>query len=153
MATVEDYGSGRILRSIRFAHIGLMAVRSPFIGPVIARKLEERMEPFGIRPITQNEAGTIIEGCRCCAAGPRVCQSLFPDAGATESVFLDDLADQMIIKKKARQVTRAQALETLRNYPDNPLILSKVSGQYLEICRSVPEVCIYWKMKKSGLKI
>jgi len=41
VALIEDYGSGRILRSIRIAHIALRASGSPLIGPVITRKMEE----------------------------------------------------------------------------------------------------------------
>jgi len=111
------------------------------------------MESFAIRPISLEDAGTIIEGCRCCAAGPRVCQPLFPASPASESVFLDGLAERMIIAEKARMVTKEEALSVLAKYPDHPLLFSKVSGQYLEVCRSEPSVCIYWKMRRSGMKM
>jgi hypothetical protein len=153
MATVEDYGSGRILRSIRLAHLGLTAARSPLIGPMIARILEEQMEPLGIHPITMDDAKAIIEGCRCCAAGHRVCQPLFPGSVPSASVFIDELAERMADAGKARMVANNLAIETLSKYPDNPLLLSKVSGRYLEICRSDPDVCIYWKMRMNGLNI
>ena len=153
MATIEEYGSGRILRSIRLAHLSLRFAGLPLIGPVITKKLEQRMEPFAIRPITLDEAGRIIRECGRCAAGPRICQPLFPDAVLTDTIFLEDLADRMVQEKKARPVTADQALDVLGKFPDNPLILSKVSGQYREICRSVPEVCIYWKMLKKGMDL
>ena len=70
MATVEEYGSGRILRSIRLAHLCMRAAGFPLIGPVVARKMEGWMEPSGIHPITIDDAKAIIEGCRCCAAVP-----------------------------------------------------------------------------------
>jgi hypothetical protein len=153
MVTVEEYGSGRILRSIRLAHFALRFTGFPLLGPVIIKKLELRMEPFAIRPITLAEAGRIIETAGSCAAGPRVCQSLFPDAGATESVFLDDLADRMAGAGKARIVTKDAALSALKKYPDNPLVLSRVSGRYLEICRSDPASCIWWKLKRKGMLV
>ncbi len=153
MATVEDYGSGRILRSIRFAHLSLMAASLPLIGPMIARKLEERMESLGIYPITLDDAKAIIEGCRCCAAGHRVCQPLFPGSAVSESVFIDELAERMAEAGKAMMVTKDQTVEILSKYPQNPLVLSKVSGRYLEICRSEPDVCIYWKMRRKGLNV
>jgi hypothetical protein len=153
MATVEDYGSGRILRSIRQAHRACRLTGIPFLGPAIQKQLELRMVPFAIRPITLDEAGRIIGCCRDCAVGPRICQPLFPESERSEAVFLDALAGRMAEAGKARKVTPEQALETLRQYPGNPLILSKVSGQYLEICRSVPSVCIYWKMRRIGLKV
>jgi hypothetical protein len=153
VATIEEYGSGRILRSIRLAHLAFRATGYPLIGPVITRKMEERMESFAIRPVSLNDAKTIIEGCRCCAAGSRICQPIFPASTASESVFLDGLAERMVEVKKARMVTKDQAIEILLNYPHNPLVLSKVSGRYLEICRSDPEVCIYWKMQRNGLNV
>ena len=153
MATIEEYGSGRILRSIRLAHLALRFTGLPLAGPVLTKKLELRMKPFAIRPIRIDEAGRIIRECGRCAAGPRICQPLFPDAVLTEAVFLGDLADRMVQEKKARPVTADQALEVLRNYPDNPLLLSKVSGRYLEICRSAPEVCIYWEMLRNGIVV
>ncbi|MFA5236574.1 MAG: hypothetical protein WC362_01805 [Methanoregula sp.] len=78
MATIEGYGSGRVLWDIRYAHIALGFAGAPIIGPVIAQKLELRMEPSGINPITLAEAGSVIERCGHCAAGPRICQPLFP---------------------------------------------------------------------------
>lgn len=153
MATIEEYGSGRILRSIRLSHLALGITGVPFAGPAVAKNLELRMESFGIHPITLEEAGRVIERCGHCAAGPRICQPLFPESGVSESVFLDELADRMVMAGRARPVTRDQAIETLGKYPDNPLLLSKVSDRYLEICRSVPEICIYWKMRRAGLNV
>jgi hypothetical protein len=148
MATVEEYGSGRILRSIRLAHLCMRAAGFPLIGPVAARNMEGWMEPFGIHPITIDDAKAIIEGCRCCAAGPRVCRLLFPESAVSESVFTDELAERMAEAGKARPVTKDLAMEIIGKYPDNPLLLSKVSGRYMELCRSDPEVCIYWKMRR-----
>jgi hypothetical protein len=153
MATAEDYGSGRILRLIRRAHLTLRFTGVPLIGPNITRNLEMGMESFAIRPITIEEALRILEECGCCAAGPRVCQPLFPGSAVSESVFIDELAERMAEAGKARMVTMDQAVETLMKYPHNPLVLSKVSGRYLEICHSDPEVCIYWKMRRKGLNV
>ncbi|MFA5236575.1 MAG: hypothetical protein WC362_01810 [Methanoregula sp.] len=50
-------------------------------------------------------------------------------------------------------MTKEQAKTILAKYPENPLHLSKVSGRYLEICRSDPSVCIYWKMRRNGLNV
>jgi hypothetical protein len=153
VGTIEEYGSGQILRSIWLAHLAIRAAGSPLIGSIITGKMEERMKSFAICPVSLEDAGTIIEGCKCCAAGPRVCQPLFPASPASESVFLDGLAERMIIAEKARMVTREEALSVLARYPDHPLLISKVSGQYLEICRSEPSVCIYWKMRRSRMKM
>ncbi|MEN6592066.1 MAG: hypothetical protein ABFC12_02330 [Methanobacterium sp.] len=56
----------------------------------------------------------------------------------TESVFLNRLAEGMIDARKAKPAEKEAAISTLNKYPKNPLILSKVSGKYLEICRSTP---------------
>jgi hypothetical protein len=154
MATVEEYGSGRVLRHIRLAHIALGCAGIPLAGPVIARNLERRMQLLGIRPITLAEAGSVIDACGHCAAGPRICQPLFPQSVASEAVFLDELADRLAAPAgRARPVTKEQAKALLAKYPDNPLILSRVSGRYLEICRSDPRVCVYWKMRRGGLNV
>ena len=151
MATIDDYASGRIVRSIRYAHAALGFLGLPLVGPVVKRKLERRMEPFCIRPVSVQESGTIIDRSSTCAAGPRVCRALFPESVMSESVFLDALADAMAGAGRARPVTKDQAKETLGRYSENPLILSKVSGRYREICRSDPAVCIYWKMRNKRL--
>jgi hypothetical protein len=153
MATVEEYGSGRVLRDIRLAHIALGCAGLPLAGPVIARNLERRMQSLGSRPITLAEAGSVIDACGHCAAGPRICQPLFPHSAVSEAVFLDELADRLAAAGKASPVTKEQAKALLLKYPENPLIHSRVSGRYLEICRSDPEVCIYWKMRRGGLNV
>ena len=153
MATVEEYGSGKILHSIRLAHIALRVTGVLLFGPIVAAKMEQRMEPFAICPITLGYAGSIIGKCRCCAAGSRVCQPLFPASPVSESVFLDELAERMVEAGKARTVTKEGAVSVLGKYPDKPLLLSKVSGGTVEISRSEPSVCIYWKMRRGGLKV
>jgi len=151
MATVEDYWTGRIVRLIRLAHLALHMEGIPILGSVVGKKIEQRMEPLDIHPATMDDARSIIEQSRYCAAGSRVCLPLFPGSVVTESVFIDELAEQMAAVKKARPVTKDQAVATLLQYPHNPLVISKVSGRYLEICRSEPETCIYWKIRKTGL--
>jgi len=153
MPTIEGYGSGQVLRDIRYAHIALGCTRLPLAGPAVGRKLEQRMEPLGIRPVTPAEAELLIDGCGRCAAGPRICSPLFPRSACSEAIFLDELADRLVAANKAAFVTKEQAKTVLARYPKNPLVVSKVSGRYLEICRSDPEVCIYWKMRRAGLKV
>lgn len=48
---------------------------------------------------------------------------------------------------KARYVKKIDTINILKNYPENPLILSKVSNKYLEICISYPKDCIFLKMQ------
>jgi len=110
---LKIYRSGWILKLIRLAHLGLTGAGSPLIGPMIARKLEERMEPLGIHSITLDNAKAIIEGCRCFTAGHRVCQPLFPESAVSESVLIDELAERMAEAGKARMVTNDLAMEIL----------------------------------------
>jgi hypothetical protein len=153
MVTVKEYGSGRILKDIRLAHFALGIAGIPIVGPVFARRLEQRMQPLGLRQITLEVARSVIDACGHCAAGPRICQPLFHQSAASGAVFLDELADRLVAAGKARPVIKEQAKAILAKYPDNPLILSRVSGRYLEICRSDPKVCIYWKMRRGGLNV
>lgn len=153
MASIDDYASGRVLRQIRLAHAALGITGIPVAGRRVKSALERRMEPLAICPATLEEASAVIERSRHCAAGERICRPIFPDTAATEAVFLDDLADRLVAAGKARNVTKNEAVAVLERYPGNPLLLSRVSGQYLEICRSDPAVCIWWKMRRAGLDV
>ena len=57
----------------------------------------------------------------------------------------------MVKAGKARVVSKEEAVETLKKY-GTPIIVSKVSGQYNEICRSSPKECVYWNAERAGLK-
>lgn len=151
MATTADYASGRILQSIRRAHTALRFVRIPLAGRLVRREIERRVQAFAITPVTLEIVQNAIRKSRCCAAGSRVCSPLFLESPPSESVFLDDLAEAMAGAGKARTITADEAIRILGRYPEKPLLFSKVSGRYLEICRSEPSVCIYWKMRREGM--
>jgi len=55
-------------------------------------------------------------------------------------VFSNELDEGMVKSGKARYVTEKEAINTLKEYHGKPLIISRVSGRYMEICRSLPEV-------------
>ena len=153
MAAIDDYASGRILHAIRRAHRALRFMRVPVAGRCIGAMMERRMESFATVPITMDIARGALRRSRCCSSGPRVCSPLFPESPASEAIFLDDLAEAMAGAGKARMVTGEEAVRILERYPEQPLLCSKVSGRYLEICRSEPSVCIYWKMRQAGMKV
>ena len=73
------------------------------------------------------------------------------DSAFTESVFLNELAEGMVKAGKARYVAENDAISTLRKYQSNPIIISRVSGKYMEICCSLPETCVYWRMEQCGI--
>jgi len=81
----------------------------------------------------------------------RVCRELHRNSELTESVFLNELAEGMVKSGKARYVAEKEAINTLEKYYGKPLIVSRVSGRYVRICRSLPEVCIYRRMEKCGI--
>ena len=69
----------------------------------------------------------------------------------TESVFLNELAVAMASVGKARMATLEEAEECLQKSSGHPLIISKVSGRYLEICPSYQPYCVYRQAEKRGL--
>ena len=48
----------------------------------------------------------------------------------------------MVKAGKARYVEKEEAIKTLKKYPENPLVLAKVSNKYMEICRSYLKDCV-----------
>jgi len=151
MADVDDYVTGRIVKDSKLAIQSLRFVKIPIIGAYIGGKLIKRIKNFEPKLIDMEAASKVIQESDKVALGERVCRSI-NNSKLTEAVFLNELAEGMVIVEKARFVRKEEAIKALNNYPKNPLILSKVSGNYLEICRSLPEDCVYWNMEKCGLK-
>ncbi len=152
MATVKDYKSGKVLTDTKLAFLLLKFVNVPVINFVIKKVLFKGTGKFHPKLINIKTASELIKNSNKCATGERVCRILYQNSEFTESVFLDELAEGMVNAKKAKYVTCEEAISTLKKYPENPLILSKVSGKYMEICRSSPATCIYWSMERCGLK-
>jgi hypothetical protein len=152
MAEVNEYTSGKVLESIGKAFDVFESSEGPLDGSRVGRRLLENVGRLEPKKAGVKAASRLIMEARSCAAGERVCRALFRDAPLTESVFLDELADGMVEAGKARYVTKEEAMETLKAYPGNPLVFSKVSGKYMELCRTWPEKCVYWNMEKRGLK-
>ena len=152
MADVNEYITGRILSDVKLALFSLKFVKIPIIGPLIGKRLLRGVRKFEPKLIDTKRASKLIQESKKCAAGERVCRAIYKKSEVTEAVFLDELAEGMVNVGKARYVTKEEAINTLEKYPKNPLILSKVSGKYMEMCRSSPNKCVYWNMEKSGLK-
>lgn len=152
MAEVDDYTNGKILTLTKLALRYLKFVKIPVIGSLIRNKLQSKITTFDPRLLDISKASELIHHSKECAVGERVCRAIYPQSEITEAVFLDELAQGMAGVGKARFVTKEDAINTLKKYSNNPLILSKVSGKYMEICCSSPGNCIYWNMEKSGLK-
>jgi len=151
MASVDYYATGKILTITRLALRSLKFVNIPIAGYLIRKKLLKRVKSFEPRLIDMTEASESIRKSEKCAVGERVCRELHRNSELTESVFLNELAEGMVKSGKARYVTEKEAINTLKKYHGKPVIVSRVSGRYMEICRSLPEVCVYWRMEKCGI--
>ena len=152
MSDVNDYITGKILVDTKLALRYLKFVKIPIIGSLIGKKLLDKTKKFVPRLIDLKMASESIQGSMKCAVRQRVCRAIHKDSEHTESVFLDELAEGMIKAEKAQNVTKEEALNTLKKHLNNPLILSKVSGEYMEICPSSPGECVYWNMGHCRLK-
>jgi len=151
MANVDDYATGKILTITRLALHSLKFVNIPIAGYLIRKKLLKKVKSFEPRLIDMAEASELIRRSEKCAVGGRVCGELHRNSELAESVFLNELAEGMVKSGKARYVTEKEAINTLKKYHGKPLIVSRISGGYMEICRSLPEVCVYWRMEKCGI--
>ncbi|MBM4242132.1 MAG: hypothetical protein FJ150_10825 [Euryarchaeota archaeon] len=146
MADVDDYVTGRIVKDSKLAIQSLRFLKIPIIGAYIGGKLIKRIKNFEPKLVNMETASKVIHQSDKIAVGERVCRSI-NNSKLTEAVFLNELAEGMVSVGKARFVRTEEAIKALNNYPKNPLILSKVSGNYLEICCSLPADCVYWNME------
>ena len=64
---------------------------------------------------------------------------------------MNELAEKMVKAGKARFTSKEEAIRILSKYT-TPIIVSKVSGKYMEICRSHPKTCVYWNAERKGLR-
>ncbi len=142
MANVNEYTTGRILTDTKQALYILKFVKMPIIGSLIGKELLKRIRIFEPKLIDLKTASKLIHESKKCTIGERVCRAIHNNSELTESVFLDELAEGLTAVGKARYVTEEDAINTLKKY-DNPLILSKVSDKHMEICRSLPDICVY----------
>ena len=152
MALVSDYENRKIKRQIILARWALQLFGCPVLGSFIRRKVQEKIKSFQLHPGNLETVSILIRNAELCAVGVRVCASTSPGSPVTESVFLDELATAMVRSGQARFVNADEAITILGRYPDNPLVVASVSGRQQEICRSYPKDCIYWNLKKEGLK-
>lgn len=149
MSTVEDYTSGKVLFYTELTLITLKFVKVPFVGDLIRRELSKRIEVFDPMLVDKEEAEELVRKSSECAIGERVCKEIHKNSKPTKSVFLDELAEGMVEAGKADFKNEEEAIELLNAY-HGALIASKVSGKYMEICCTCPEICVYWNMEREG---
>lgn len=152
MATVNDYTSGKILKDVKLTNYSLKLARIPIFDSWIKNKIFDKTKNFEPLLIIIEDASNLINESEHCAVGERVCRSINNNSKLTESVFLDELAEGMVKAQKARYVEKEEAISTLKKYPENPLILAKVSNKYMEICRSYPKDCVFYNMQRHKIK-
>lgn len=152
MATIEQYQSGWVEKSSKLAVDLMQSTPGPILetdyGPMILEEIR-KFEPLRVN---EKQAFELINKAERCAVGERTCRCNYENAPFTESVFLNDLARAVVAKGKARWVSRAEAKSVLKKYPGHPTMVSKVSGSYMEICRSWPRKCIFWNMERHKVK-
>ena len=151
MGTVEDYRTGRVLGNIQKAVHVFGDREESLTSKAQAIRIQEKIQEFEARVLSFSEASASIRKARKIALGERVCRALHPKSVSTESVFLDELAEAMILSGQARAVSIEDAEGALKKHSCHPLVISKVSGKYQEICASVPSDCLFWRAEKRGL--
>lgn len=151
MGTTEDYRTGRVLENIRKALHVFESSEGSLSNNEQAVRIQKNILEFEPRILSFPEATVYIRKAATIALGERVCRALHPGTVSTESVFLDELAEAMVRSGQAGLASIEDAEQTLKKHSSHPLIISKVSGKYHEICASYPPDCVYWKAEKRGL--
>ena len=152
MATIQEYVSGEVCEKIRQAFLIFNSVEGSLNESKIGKAMLNNVNKLEPKKLTIDESIKLIQESKQCAVGERVCRSLHKETPLTESVFLDELAAGMVEAGKARFVNKDEAMDNVRKYQKKPIIVSKVSGKYSEICPTWPKKCLYWNMEKHKLK-
>ncbi|NTU68683.1 MAG: hypothetical protein HGB02_07375 [Chlorobiaceae bacterium] len=152
MSNIEDYRSGRILTGIKMALEMIGNNRTGLTETPDALRIKEKICEFEPVVVSLEEAVAAVRDAGTIAIGERVCRPLHPSSEFTESVFLDELADAMIEAGHAHLANNEVAARVLAAHRGHPLVMSKVSGKYLEICASSRESCVFWKAERKGIR-
>jgi hypothetical protein len=152
MGTIEDYRSGRILTSIGKALQIIGNSETCIDKTPQGLRIKEKICEFEPVVVSSDEAVAAVRNSGTVAIGERVCRPLHSESEFTESVFLDELAEAMIESGHARAASAEEASRILTAHSGHPLVMSKVSGRYLEICASSPESCVFWQAEKNGAR-
>lgn len=148
MATVEQYASGWAAKAVKVAVDLIQSTKGAVLNTEQGEKIKKNTSSMEPLRLNEKQAIDFIQKANKCAVGERICKSMFPDARHSESIFLDELAEALVEAGKATYIRKMDAQAVLRQYPGFPIVISKVSGKYMEICRSWPKNCVYWNMEK-----
>ena len=152
MPEIQDYKTGEILNMVQKGFNSFRLLKIPIAGSIIKAKMLKVLDKCAAQKVGVDHAIKLIRSSSTCAVGERVCNSLHRGSPTGNSVFLDELAIGMIEVGKAKPVQKDVAIETISRKSQYPIMITKVSGKYMELCRSVPKQCIYWNSEKHGLK-
>lgn len=144
--------SGDILKLITKGFSLFRFVKTPVVGFVVRKYAYMELNKCDPQKVDVSYACRLIENAGRCAVGQRVCNELHNGADNGESVFLDELADGLVKAGKAAYVDKRRAVETIAVDRKGPIMITRVSGKHMEICRSIAKNCIYWNSEKHGLK-
>jgi hypothetical protein len=152
MGTTEDYRTGRIVEGIRKAEMVLDSSEALTSGDPAFVKIREKICAFRPVWVTEEEVIGLIRKSAAVAVGERVCRALHPESPATQSVFLDELAEALTEAGKAEIVTPEVAEQIIIRQQRQRYIASMVSGKYLELCAVHPADCIFCKAERAGMR-
>ena len=152
MATIDEYKSGKAAKAVRLAFETMQALELPLLETELADIFAKNVDKLTPLAVDEKQAFEFIRKADRCAIGDRLCKCEFPEAPSSCAVFLEELADAMVEVGKAEYASKEEAMTALSEHKGRPLVVSKVSGKYMEICRTWPENCFYWNMEKRGMK-
>lgn len=152
MPTIQDYMSGEICQQVKSALLTLENSEDSLKDTEVGKILLNKVNKAAPKKLSIDEAIILIRGSQQCAIGERVCRSLHMETPLTETVFLDELAAGMVEAGKARFVSKNEAVDNIMKYRKQPIIVSKVSGKYSEICPTWAKKCLFWNMEKHKLQ-
>jgi len=156
MLTVEEYTSGKIFEFMKQIDIAVELLRVPLIKNAIRKKmtgkLEKYRDDFVLASVEDIEG--IINSAATVAVGPRMCYHLYKK-DMSYSVFLDELAEAMIKEGYAKEISREDAIDVMKNGKESGRLqlISRVSGRPLELCNQSTKMCSLWKLERAGFKI
>ncbi|MEE4352455.1 MAG: hypothetical protein V2J25_06250 [Desulfatiglans sp.] len=152
MATIDQYKSGEAAKAVRLAFEEMQAIEKLVPETKLAKIFAKNIEELAPLAVDEKKASKYIRTADRCAIGQRLCQCEFPEAPSSCAVFLEELADAMVQVGKAEYASKEEAVGVLSQHKGKPLVVSQISGKYMEICRTWPKNCFYWNMEKRGMK-
>ncbi len=144
--------SGQAAKAVKLAYETMQALEKPLPETKFAEIFAKNVEELTPLAVNEKQASEYISTADRCAIGERLCKCEFPEAPSSCAVFLEELADTMVQMGKAEYASKEEALSALSEHKGRPMVVLKISGKYMEICRTWPKNCFYWNMEKRGMK-